>query len=420
MGEFQELIRDFHKIREYMRQFFIYGFQVRGELGDKSARTYDNERRRVESWLKDYARYGFTERKKHVYISVDAKSVPCNPLYAAWKSKSFTDNDVLLHFFLLDLLARNPQGLGAGELADQICEEYGLLFDSQTVRLKLKEYEGLGLLQARRKGKSLLYSPVPALDAEPLPIESFRKASDLWSKLLIAVQFFQGSAPFGFVGSTILDREDFFNDLFSFGQNYIVHTLEDGILHQLLEAIRENRTVTLEYRSQRSQKALSIYGVPLKIPVSTRTGRRYVCLYLPGGRRFANLRLDCISRVKPGEIYSGAQDLQRRLERCLPRCWGVSFGGNSHGEELCIRLFIEEGKEDYILRRLQRERRGGSIERLGENEYLYRGIFYDTGEMLSWVKTFTGRILEIRGDNRAVVARALTDWERMYRLYSDG
>ena len=420
MAEFQELIKNFDRIRDYMRQFFVYGYKSRSEYGEKSSRTYDNERRRIESWLSGYTQSAYAQKEKHVYISVDSKTIPQNPLYAAWKSKSFTDNDILLHFFLLDLLWENQEGMSAKTLCDRISMDYGVVFDSQTVRLKLKEYEGLGLLQARRKGKSLLYSPVPALDAEPLPIESFREASSLWSKLLIAVQFFQGSAPFGFVGSTILDREDFFNDLFSFGQNYIVHTLEDGILHQLLEALRENRTVTLEYRSQRSQKALSIYGIPLKIPVSTRTGRRYICLYLPGGRRFANLRLDCISRVKPGEIYSGAQDLQRRLERCLPRCWGVSFGGNSHGEELCIRLFIEEGKEDYILRRLQRERRGGSIERLGENEYLYRGIFYDTGEMLSWVKTFTGRILEIRGDNRAVVARALTDWERMYRLYSDG
>lgn len=99
MSEFQELIKNFDKIRDYMRQFYVYGFKVRSDFDAKSARTYDNERRRVESWLGEYTKAGYTGKGKHVYISVDGKSVAGNPLFAAWKSKSFTDNDLLLHFF---------------------------------------------------------------------------------------------------------------------------------------------------------------------------------------------------------------------------------------------------------------------------------------------------------------------------------
>lgn len=98
MSEFQELIKNFDKIRDYMRQFYVYGFKVRSDFDAKSARTYDNERRRVESWLGEYTKAGYTGKGKHVYISVDGKSVAGNPLFAAWKSKSFTDNDLLLHF----------------------------------------------------------------------------------------------------------------------------------------------------------------------------------------------------------------------------------------------------------------------------------------------------------------------------------
>ena len=105
MAEFQELIKNFDRIRDYMRQFYIYGFKARTEYAGKSARTYDNERRRIESWLADYTRADYTARGKHVYINVDSKEIPQNPLYAAWKSKSFTDNDLMLHFFLLDQLA---------------------------------------------------------------------------------------------------------------------------------------------------------------------------------------------------------------------------------------------------------------------------------------------------------------------------
>ena len=48
MLEYQELIKNFERIRDYMRQFFVYGFKVRGDYKGKSARTYDNERRRIE------------------------------------------------------------------------------------------------------------------------------------------------------------------------------------------------------------------------------------------------------------------------------------------------------------------------------------------------------------------------------------
>ena len=87
MQEFHELIKNFDKIRDYMRQFFVYGFKVRSDFDAKSARTYDNERRRIESWLGDYTCSGYTSKGKHLYISVDGKTIPRNPLYAAWSPK---------------------------------------------------------------------------------------------------------------------------------------------------------------------------------------------------------------------------------------------------------------------------------------------------------------------------------------------
>ena len=80
---------------------------------------------------------------------------------------------------------------------------------------------------------------------------------------------------------------------------------------------------------------------------------------------------------------------------------------------------IDEEKEDYILNRLRREGRGGIITRTGENEYLYSGTFFDTNEMLSWVKTFTGRILDIEGSNPVSIAKVKRDWERMYEMYCE-
>ena len=51
---YSELVKSFERIRNYMREFYVYGFKSRDEYGMKSTRSYDNERRRIESWLGDY------------------------------------------------------------------------------------------------------------------------------------------------------------------------------------------------------------------------------------------------------------------------------------------------------------------------------------------------------------------------------
>lgn len=76
---YSELIKDFRRIRPYMRSFYVYGFRHRLEYDAKSARSYDNERRRVASWLGAYMKFGQDADGKRVFLSVDSRSVPRNP-----------------------------------------------------------------------------------------------------------------------------------------------------------------------------------------------------------------------------------------------------------------------------------------------------------------------------------------------------
>lgn len=64
---YSELIKNFDRIRDYMRQFYVYGFKSRTEYDKKSARSYDNERRRVESWLGNFMRFRQTPDGKNVF-----------------------------------------------------------------------------------------------------------------------------------------------------------------------------------------------------------------------------------------------------------------------------------------------------------------------------------------------------------------
>ena len=146
MSGYNELIKNFEKIRRYMSEFYIYGFKSREEYNIKSSRSYDNERRRMESWIGEYMKFGRTPEGKNVFISVDSRNCTHNPFFKAWKAKSFTDKDITLHFILFDILYDADTPLHLSEIT-QLIDEYTsgydepMFFDESTLRKKLKEYE---------------------------------------------------------------------------------------------------------------------------------------------------------------------------------------------------------------------------------------------------------------------------------------
>lgn len=65
---YRELIKNFEGIRSYMREFYVCGFKSREEYREKSARSYDNERRRIESWLGAYMSFRQDASSKTVFL----------------------------------------------------------------------------------------------------------------------------------------------------------------------------------------------------------------------------------------------------------------------------------------------------------------------------------------------------------------
>lgn len=402
MAIFSELIRNFDKIRDYMRDFYIYGFKQRGDFDRKSTRTYDNEKRRIESYLGKHIKWSYDTHGKRTFISLDAADIDANPLYAAWKSKSFTDRDIMLHFYLLDCL-RDGKWRTIESITDEICVQSEHSFETQTVRLKCAEYVREGVLRSEKRGRAFYY----ALSEDYLD-----------EALLDAVQYYQEAAPFGEIGSYLLDNAGEENNIFRFKHHYIVHTLEDGVLLDILRAMREKRTIRFLNVSVRSEQETILTGEPLKIFQSTVTGRRYVCIYNSQRHRFVNHRLDCIKTVEALGYAKNYDAHLEALERNLPYTWGVSFGSGTRKEILCMKLYINEKSEQYVLERLNREGRGGEVLRLKENLYLYTKELFDTNEISPWIKTFMGRIVALEGTNRMVIGKFYIDIERMSRMYA--
>ena len=80
-------------------------------------------------------------------------------------------------------------------------------------------------------------------------------------------------------------------------------------------------------------------------------------------------------------------------------------------------LFVNEQTEDYIIKRLEREGRGGKVEKLRRNIYKYTNDVFDTNELTTWIKTFIGRVVELSGDNKKVINLFYDDVRKMAHMY---
>ena len=405
--QYSELIKNFGRVRETMRDFFVYGFRTRGEYTKKSARSYDDERRRLESWLGDYMCFRQTADGKNVFLTIDSRAVSHNPLFSAWKSKSFTDGDITLHFLLMDILADPERPLtlaGITERIDELLSDLPdpRLYDESTVRKKLKEYAEEGIVRTEKKGKAVLYSRVPDT---PL--------SDCdW------LDFFSEVSPCGVIGSFLLDKTGEHEDLFTFKHHYITGALDSGILYELFRAMGEKRSVTAELYNRDREQWRVFEAVPLKIMISVQSGRQYLMAYVPRYGRISSCRLDSIISVKAGEVCADFDGLREDFERMRAHLWGVSTRGRAweglEHVEFTVRF---RSDEEHIPARLEREKRCGTVERIDRNTARFSADVYDSGELLPWIRTFIRRITEIHFSEPEAEARFRDDLDEMYRLY---
>lgn len=408
MSEFNELIKSFSKSREYVRDFFVYGFKTRDDFNHWSSRTYDTERRRLESWLPEYVKQDYTEKGKNIYLAIDSNLLSTNPLYRVWKAKSFTDNDIKLHFYILDYLEAS-ESQTAEEITDGILDSYDMVFDAQMVRRKCNEYADAGLLIKKKQGKKILYD----ID------DTVRKELAQCTGLTDGLKFFQLNCPFGIVGNTLMDNLSMDNDLFGIKHNFFVHTLEDEILYTILEGIKTKRKITIDIKSTKTDNVANLTCTPLSIIISTRTGRRFLCCYDNRAKHFKTPRLDAIKAVTLGKACDDYDAIKSEELANRQYLWGVSFQTerNNKPSKVKLTLNINERTEGYILNRLEREGKAGVITKIADNTFTYETNVLDAGEMVPWIRTFIGRIIDIETDNEIILHKFKRDLRAMYKMY---
>lgn len=401
---YNELIKNFEKVRAYMREFYVYGFKSRTEYDGKSARSYDDERRRLESWLGEYMRFTQTPEGKNVFLSVDSRITKKNPFYKAWKAKSFTDGDITLHFAIFDILHDPSVQKTLTELIEDIDERLDsvMSFDESTLRKKLKEYESEGIIRIEKEGRKVLYSRTPDIDI---------------SQLADPIDFFSEAAPCGVIGSFLQERLPEHEERFAFKHHYITQAIDSAVLESLFEAIRLRRYVTVDNLGKRAGEVKTVRLIPLKIYISAQNGRQNLIAFHEGGNRIGSYRLDYLTNVTIGEPCEEFERFRELLKRAEDHMWGVNCKRNlKQTEHVEFEIYVGED-EEYIVQRLEREKRCGRVEQVDEMHYRYVADVYDTTEMIPWIRTFISRITKMNFSDRTVENRFKANIQAMYRMY---
>ncbi len=414
MSSYSELIKNFEKIRAYMREFYVYGFKSRDGYNKKSARSYDDERRRMESWLGNHMSFVRTPEGKSVFISIDSRTSHHNPLYKAWKSKSFTDGDITLHFILFDILHSPDISLSIPEIMRIIDKDYlsnfdaPMMFDESTLRKKLKEYCEEGIIIAEKQGKRMLYRR-----ADSLALSDYNDLLDYFSEV----------APCGVIGSFLLDKAKPHKNAFGFKHHYITGAMDSGVLAALFTAMRQKRVVTVSNLSRRSNEPRRNRLIPLRIFISTQSGKQHLIAYHPDFNSFRSFRIDYLSNVKLEDVTPRFDELRAMLDSMQSKIWGVVPNQSRRGKERIERVSFTiklAPNEDYIVKRLYREKRNGTVEKLDDSTYRFTADVYETSELIPWIRTFICRIDQMNFSNRTEENRFKSDLGAMYLMYGIG
>lgn len=410
MSSYSELIKNFEKIRTYMREFYVYGFKSREEYNRKSARAYDDERRRIESWLGEHMSFVRTPEGKNVFISIDSRISTHNPFYKALKAKSFTDGDITLHFILLDILHSPEVVLSLPEILTETdkylqCFTSPMVFDESTIRKKLKEYIAQGIITGAKDGKRMLYHRTADTDLPDI--------TDILS-------FYSEVAPCGVIGSFLLDKQQNPADIFTFKHHYITSAIDSDVTATLFRAMKQKSIITVNNLSRKSEEPRRNRIIPLRILISVQNGRQHLIAYQPDFNIIKSFRIDYLSDIEIEEPSPRFDELREELNNMQSKMWGVSAYnrrfGREHPEHVEFVVRIADN-EDYIIRRLEREKRIGHINKIDRNTYRFSADVYDISEMIPWIRTFICRITELRFSDRSIEKQFKNDIEEMYRIY---
>lgn len=267
--------------------------------------------------------------------------------------------------------------------------------------------------------------------------EDFLPMSD---NVITAVQFFSEVDDLGFLGSTLLDLQEKEEESpFIFKHHYLNYALNTEVLYQLLQMIKEKKIIRIDISNSQNISNIDTSHIvlPLRLYRSTETGRTYLLSYYCELQQYNFCLLDDIESISDtfakstnnlGVVKSTysknklyCQNYQQILDdskKFTQYVWGIStIAAGKKATEIVV-IFRIEDDEYYILNRLQREKRQGTITKIAPHSYKFSIMLADPLEIIPWLRSYIMRIEKIHFDDKQAETRFLNDFQCLTKLYN--
>lgn len=416
------LIRDYDNIRQILRDIYIYGCFSRDDFIEKgiSGRKYDNEQRRISAYLPDkFIKKRRVNKRVLLYCEYNMEDTAHNYLAETYRNKSFTLLDVMAYFFVLQIL-----GDGKERSLPQILNELpnyneSRMFTKDNLRIKLDELVEEGLIIAHKQGKNVNYSIGVDL------WEDF--STDELEDMYMYLEFLKNSSPIEMpyyflqrkLGLYLMCNrgiDDLGKSPIQFKHNHMFNTLDNDIMLELLRATEASRALRISIMRE-GRENLEVEVIPILIIHDSIYGRQYLLCEDKKHEIIRSVRLDKITDAEiTRDLLAEELDSIKIRKEMLYSCWSV-LGFDKELTEVKIKLFINEEKEQYILRRIDKEGHGGKIDKICDGEYLFTVDMRDPMEMVPWIRSFGERALVISSGDFPLRQSIKEDWERAVSKY---
>ena len=254
-------------------------------------------------------------------------------------------------------------------------------------------------------------------------LEAGCKVDDKFSDhIRYALDFYSKTFLFGEIGTFLLDRmKASANSPIRIKHEYYMHSLNDYNAIDLMKAIENNEWCLISYKRNDIETTILCY--PLELRISSINGREYLMYYEPFKRSCAPFRLEFIEAIqyyhdhdvkKCMSTYFSDEEIDIEIDRNINKAkllleytWGVSLGAvqernvdrlSTIFRELHVRFCYNKNTDYYILNRIYRESRKGTIVVNEEEGYVdVVVVAADINEIIPFVRSFYSRVISCTG-----------------------
>lgn len=415
------LIRDYSDIRDILRDIYIFGCFSRDDYISKgiSGRKYDNEQRRITSYLPEkFIKKKRAGKKVLPYCSYMMAETPENFLAETYRNKSFTMLDFMTYFFALSIL-NTESGMGLSEILQVIPEENDeVIYTKDNLRKKLDELIDKGLIISEKVGKKVVYRVVEDCLAD------FK--TDELVNLYWLLEFMKNvvpiEMPFFFLQKKLklylyAERNLEVGEIhaFQYKHNHLFNVLDNEVILSALKAIHSSKMLFIRYLYRGQEQTDKV--VPVKIIHECTYSRQYLLYYDVVEERIRTKRID---KIISGEIKEPIEETvikkAQREAKSIENAWCISNVGQVP-EEVRIEFHIDENSEQYVLDRVKREGKGGELKQLHDGVYLFTIKVSDSLEMTPWIRSFGERAKVVHSKDGLLEKHLIEDYERAIAKY---